>query len=138
VNLFFDTSAFVKRYINEPGSEEVESLCILADDIAVSIVLPIEAISTFSRLKREKKISSAQYHQMKGSLFEDLRDIAILPVNPSTVGRSVGAIENAPLKALDAIHIGCAIDYKPEYFVSADMQQLAVAQQHGLKIKTIR
>lgn len=137
MKLFFDTSAFIKRYIDEPGSGEVESLCILADDIGVSIVLPIEAISAFSRLKKERKISAEQYRRMKGSLFEDLRDITILPIQPVTVGLSVKAIENAHLKALDAIHIGCSIEFKPDYFVSADRQQLAAAQQCGLEIKPV-
>jgi hypothetical protein len=137
MNLFFDTSAFIKRYIDEPGSEEVESLCILADDIAVSIVLPVEAMSAFSRLKRAKKVSVAQYRRLKESLFEDLRDITILPIHPLTVSLSIKAIENAHLKALDAIHIGSSIDFKPDFFVSADRQQLAAAEQCGLKIKSV-
>jgi predicted nucleic acid-binding protein len=136
MKLFFDTSAFIKRYIDEPGSVTVESLCALADDVAVSIILPIEVIATFSRLKREKRISEDHYRRMKASLFDDLRDITILSVTPSVVGHSVVAIEGKPLKALDAVHIGCAIDFKPDYFVSADKQQLAAAEHCALKIKT--
>ena len=45
MRLFFDTSAFLKRYIEEPGSSEVEELCKQAEDVAVSMLFPIDMVA---------------------------------------------------------------------------------------------
>jgi len=137
MNLFFDTSAFLKRYVYETGSDDVENLCYSADSIGISILLPIEAMATFNRLKREKKISSKQYAEIKTFFLADIRDISVLPIDPGVVKKSINAIEKSPLKTLDATHIGCALEYAPDYFVSSDKQQLVAAQKLGLKVKTI-
>ena len=53
--VFFDTSAFVKRYINESGTDKVLEWCDKATGIRLSgIVLP-EIISAFCRLRREER-----------------------------------------------------------------------------------
>lgn len=137
MKLFFDTSAFLKRYVFESGSNDVENLCYYADSIGISILLPVEAIATFNRLRREKKISSKQYAQIKSAFFSDIRDISVLPIDPIVIKKSVIAIEKSPLKALDATHIGCALEYAPDYFVSSDKQQLIAAEKLGLKVKKI-
>jgi uncharacterized protein len=137
MNLFFDTSAFIKRYIDESGSGEIERLCEEADDVGVSILLPIEVISTFSRLKREKRLTDRQYGLLKEELFADLRDITVVSISPETVKTAIDGIERSPLKTLDAVHIGCALEYKPDFFVSNDVQQLSAATGAGLRVKKI-
>jgi len=137
MRLFFDTSSFIKRYIDEAGSGQIEQLCAGADDIAVSILLPVEAIATTARLKREQSITTEEYDQIKTALFSDLRDVTIIVPSPAAVQHSIAAIEGNPLKALDALHIGCAVEYKPDFFISSDRQQLAAAVKAGLKIKRI-
>ncbi|MBN1981064.1 MAG: type II toxin-antitoxin system VapC family toxin [Chitinivibrionales bacterium] len=137
MNLFFDTSAFIKRYVEEIGSQEVESLCSSTDGIMVSILLPIEIIATCARLKREKCISSRHYSKIKSALLIDLRDITIIMPEPSVVQKTVYAIESSPLKTLDAIHLGSALECSPDYFVSSDKQQIQAALKLGLKVKQI-
>jgi len=88
-------------------------------------------------LKREKKISSKQYIQIKSAFLADIRDISVLPIDPIVIKKSITAIEKSPLKALDATHIGCALEYAPGYFVSSDKQQLIAAEKLGLKVKKI-
>jgi predicted nucleic acid-binding protein len=133
--LFFDTSAFIKRYIDEGGSSEIQNLCEQADDIGISMFLPVEAISTFARLKREKRISLKQYRLLKEALLADIRDINIIPLSPPILASAISCLENSPLKALDAIHIGCALEYQPDFFVSGDAQQLSAAARSGLRVR---
>jgi predicted nucleic acid-binding protein len=137
MNLFFDTSAFVKRYIDESGSDEIEELCTGADDVGVSILLPIEIVSAFSRLKREKRITEKEYTNLKEELFTDLRDITVISLSPAIVKTAIDSIERSPLKTFDATHIGCALEYQPDFFVSSDIQQLHAAGRAGLKTKKI-
>ena len=137
MNLFFDTSAFVMRYIDETGSGEIEQLCAGADSAGISILLPVEAISVFSRLKREKHITAKQYAVLKGELFSDIRDMTVITLAPATVQAAIDVMERVPLKTLDAIHLACAIEYRPDYFVSGDAQQLFAAEKMGLKVKRV-
>jgi hypothetical protein len=137
MRLFFDTSAFIKRYIDEPGSDQVVSLCSTADDIAVSILLPVELIATISRLKREAALSASHYDAIKTALFDDLHDVTVILSSLSVVHRAIRSIETSQIKSLDAFHVGCALEYEPDFFISSDKQQLIAAAKLGLKIKRI-
>jgi len=75
MRVFFDTSAFVKRYVAEPGSDRVQELCSRADQITLSVVCFPEMISTLNRLVRERKITKEQYAGLKGAMAEGLEDI---------------------------------------------------------------
>ena len=46
----FDSSAFAKRYINEPGTAEVLAWCDRADELVLSVIALPEMISAFCRL----------------------------------------------------------------------------------------
>src|SRR3989304_2817763 len=105
MRVFFDTSAFVKRYVGEAGSDRVQELCSRADQITLSVVCFPEMISTLNRLVRERKITKEQYAGLKGAMVEDLEDIEIVNVVPSVVGCAVRLLEDNPLRALDALHL---------------------------------
>ena len=137
MKLFFDTSALVKRYFNEPGSDDVMSLCAVAGDVAVSAVLPVEIISTLTRLRRERRLDSILFNQIKNAFYSDLADMTVILLSPQVISHAVAAVETMPLKALDALHIGCALEYKPDLFVSGDTQQLFAAKNAGLQVKQL-
>ena len=56
---FFDTSALVKRYVDENGSEWVKETTSVANNnpIILSHITWVEVLSAFTRLNREQKIS---------------------------------------------------------------------------------
>ncbi|MBL8025698.1 MAG: type II toxin-antitoxin system VapC family toxin [Fibrobacteres bacterium] len=137
MKLFFDTSAFIKRYIEEAGSSEIESLCGKADDVAVSMLLPVEAVSAITRLHEEKKITVQQMKAIKSALFSDIKDITLVQLSTSAITFSIRTIESSHIKTLDAVHIGCAMEYVPDYFVTSDKQQAVSARKAGLQVKYI-
>jgi hypothetical protein len=137
MRLFFDTSAFIKRYISEPGSAAVESLCSESTDVALAIVCPVEILSAINRIKREGRISAVEYDKINAALLGDIRDITLIAIDTRVVNYSIRAIETSPLKALDSIHIACALVWKPDYFISSDFQQIAGAKKMGLAVKHV-
>jgi uncharacterized protein len=137
MKLFFDASAFVKRYVSEPGSEEVVSLCNGADDIVMSILCPVEIVSAVSRLQREGRVSARQYAAIKAHILSDIRDITLVPIETTVVRNAISALESSPLKTLDSLHVACAMQWKPDYFVSSDIQQIAAAKKIGLKVRQV-
>jgi predicted nucleic acid-binding protein len=134
VKVFFDTSAFAKRYIAEQGSEKVLALCQQAESLVVSVICLPELISTLSRLVREKKLTRATYRKLKGEAIADLEDADICQITSEILASVVALLEQHPLRAMDALHLACALNYQPDVFVSADHRQLSAARKAGVKV----
>lgn len=134
MKVFLDTSAIAKRYVAEPGSDKVIALCQLADSLIVSVIYLPELISTLSRLVREKKLTKADYRKLKGDAMADLADADICQITPDVLVSVVSLLESHPLRAMDALHVACALAVEPDIFVSADHRQLSAARKAGLKI----
>ncbi len=134
MKVFLDTSAFAKRYVAEQGSDKVVELCQQADSLVVSVICLPELISTLSRLLREKKITKADYRRLKGDAMMDLADIDICQITSDVLASTVLLLETNPLRAMDALHVSCAVAVVADTFASADYRQLAAARRAGLKI----
>jgi uncharacterized protein len=133
VKVFLDTSAFAKRYVEEQGSDKVLAMCQKADSLVVSVICLPELISTLSRLVREKKLTRAAYLSLKGDAMTDLADVDVCQIAPEVLASVISLLESHPLRAMDALHVACALACKPDVFVSADHRQLSAARKAGLK-----
>lgn len=134
MKVFLDTSAFAKRYVAEQGSDKVLELCQQADSLIVSVICLPELISTLSRLLRENKFAKADYQKLKGDAMADMADIDICQITPTILSSVIPLLETYPLRAMDALHIACALAIEPDFFISADHRQLLAARKAGLKI----
>jgi predicted nucleic acid-binding protein len=137
VNVFLDTSAFAKRYVAEAGSEQVSALCQQATSLVVSVICFPELISTLSRLVREKKLSKLDYRRLKREVIGDLQDVDICQITPAVLEAVIPLLEAHWLRAMDGLHVGCALVVGPDLFVSADHRQLAAAKKAGLKVVNV-
>jgi hypothetical protein len=134
MRVFFDTSAPTKRYVDEEGSEKVTALCIEADALGVSVLVVPELISTLCRLVREGKLSSADYQSLKSAVQADLSDADLCDLSQDAFEQAIRCLEHHPLRALDALHVGSALIYQPDLFVSADRRQVEAADREGLAV----
>lgn len=132
--VFFDSSALVKRYVQERGTDAVLEWCDRADELAVAVIAFPELISAFRRLAREGRISDAQYGALKRDLRADLADALMCDVGPQVLQRAIDALEAHPLRGMDALHVGAAIVCGATAFVSADARQCAAARGLGLNV----
>lgn len=137
MRVFFDTSAFVKRYVEEPGSERVQQICTAASEVSLSVLCFPEMISTLCRLVREGRINAEQYAELKKTMVADLADLEIINAVPSVVGCAVRLLEGSTLRALDALHLGCAIEARVDLFASADNRQIQAGRKAGLRVEEV-
>ena len=137
MNTFFDTSAFAKRYVLEAGSDKVEDICMASTSMGLCIICIPEIISAFNHKLREKSISRNDYDMMKNRLNAEIKDAIILNITPAVVQKSISLLELNRLRAMDALHIACAIEWNTDLFVSADHRQIKAAKNYGLKIKQV-
>lgn len=130
---FFDSSAYAKRFVEEKGSDIVEEICRNTTSLALSIICVPEIISALNRRLREKNIEQGDYRLAKTRLLEDIEDITIVNITPGVIVKSVELLENNILKAMDALHLACALEWNPDLFVSSDSRQTEAAQKAGLQ-----
>ncbi len=134
MRVFFDTSALTKRYVEEEGSEQVRTLCTTADSLGVSVLVVPELISTLCRLVREGRLSSGDYQSLKSAVQADLSDADLCDLSQDAFEQALRCLELHPLRALDALHVGSALVYQPDLFVSADRRQAEAADREGLAV----
>jgi predicted nucleic acid-binding protein len=132
---FLDSSAFAKRFVNEEGSDAVEALCAQADALGLSVICLPEVAFALNRRLRERLLTPVQYRLAKQRLVDDVRDADIIQLTPSVVGSAIRILEASPVRAMDALHIACALEWGAGIFVSADTRQMAAARRAGLKAR---
>jgi uncharacterized protein len=134
VRVFFDSSALVKRYIREAGTNEVLAWCDRATELAVAVIAVPEVISALRRLVREGRLGELQYTALKADIGADLADAVLCETSPQVMQHAIAALEAHPLRAMDAIHLGAALVVGADMFVSADARQCAAAAPLGLQV----
>ncbi|MDP2751278.1 MAG: type II toxin-antitoxin system VapC family toxin [Rhodocyclaceae bacterium] len=105
-----------------------------AEGLVVSVICLPELVSTLSRLVREKRCSKSVYQKLKANALTDLSNIDICQITPEVLVSVVLLLESNPLRAMDAIHVACALVYQPDIFASADHRQLSAASKAGIKV----
>ena len=137
MNVFLDSSALVKRYVQEPGSDRVEEILSAASSLGVSVICLSEVVSALCRRRRERKLSRQQYLNAKEALFEDIEDASVVNITDQVIARAVELLERWPLRSSDSLHVACAAEWSAELFVSADERQCAAARRYGLRIEQL-
>lgn len=134
---FFDSSAFAKRYVEEAGSQAVDSMCQEATEVALSVLCVPEIISALMRRVREGHLTREEYTEAKQYLLQDIQDIAIINLVPQVVSVCTRILETSPVRAADALHVACALEWGTELFVSADKRQVSAAKKAGLHTRLV-
>jgi uncharacterized protein len=138
MNLFFDTSALIKKYIIEDGSDMVEELLNKADTVYISAITKIETFSTLKRLLTEKAIDHEDYKILKEEFLQDFQYFSINNLNRKIIQIAKEMIEKYQLKSLDSIQMGSVIDIKSkvDYFIVCDRKLINAGNNESLKIIT--
>jgi predicted nucleic acid-binding protein len=138
LNVFLDSSALAKRYVEEPGSDRVEKILLSASSLGVSVLCLPEVLSALCRRRRERSLSHPQYVRAKAALLEDIRDSNVINITERVVARATELLERWPLRSSDSLHVASAAEWEAELFVSADDRQCAAARAYGLQVEELR
>jgi predicted nucleic acid-binding protein len=137
VKVYLDSSSFAKRFVEEEGSDKVEALCRRATELGLSVICLPEVVSALNRRRRERTLTRTLYDEAKQRLLDDVRDADIVNLTPSVVGSAIRILETSPVRAMDALHVACALECAAELFASSDARQLKAAKKAGLKTQKI-
>jgi len=90
---YLDSSAFAKRFVDEPGSDKVEMACAQASELGLSVLCVPEIVSALNRRRREHSLTKNQYAKAKRRLLDDVRDADIIGLTMPVVGSSIHVLE---------------------------------------------
>jgi predicted nucleic acid-binding protein len=85
MKVFFDTSAFAKRYLEEPGTERVIEICDQAEELVLSITCVPEIMTTLNRLVREEKLPRRVYIETRDLILQENREMEICCITGEVV-----------------------------------------------------
>ena len=140
---YFDTSAVVKRYIDEPGRPQVLHL-LRRHACVISAVLPVELRSALRRRVSEGSLEKERVPEILKRLESDRAFWTLVAASSEVLADAETLVAAHPLRALDAIHIASAqlfaarITAPKLIFVSADVRQIAAAAAVGMTTRQIR
>ena len=141
-SVYLDTSALIKLYVEEEGTERVVAITDDFDGVQIIIldVTSLEARSAVRRRQREGDISAADADRILERVEDDTSSCFL--VQPSTSAVIEGAarlIDRHPLRAYDALQLaGCLVIRDivpgPLTFVCADVRLCGAAELEGLTV----
>lgn len=135
MNYYFDTSALIKNYIEEKGSDTVTELLIKTDNVIVSEITLLEGFSALRRILLEALISKNNYTAVKNELKEDFQYFTIIEVEQA-VPECERLMDIYQLKTLDSIQLSSALYNKNQIdgFICCDNRLIEAAQKENLKV----
>lgn len=144
MNLFyFDTSALIKRYHEEKGTDNINFLMnAIAEGIIKAVISTLaisESISTINRKKNQGFIDTKIFAGIISAFCEDMNYFEMLQVNDQKIISSVAYIIKYNLNSADALQLVCAVESKTNFklknryfFVCCDKRLLAAAKKEKL------
>lgn len=134
--LFFDTSALLKRYAIEPGTETVDELIDETDGSV--IVTSLSVIETTSAPRRKQNVGELTEQRRDDLLVyrETTGTFTLVPIDDAGFVRAFDLVLTDDLRTLDSLQPGTALELAgPDVeltFVCADGDLVAVAENRGI------
>ena len=140
---YFDTSALIKRFVEEPGSNAVSALIDAQPMVATSIVAYAEVHAGLARKLRERAMTTRVHRQTARAFDADWRAFLRVTVTDPLLTLTRDLVRRHPLRGFDAIHLAAAVRLQSELaetvrFVAADARLLAAADAEGLNMLDVR
>ena len=139
VRVYLDSSAIVKRYIKEQGTEIMDILFEDAEAGHINIFFSVwnigEVLGIFDRYKRRKLINESEYKEVVGKFTKEFMKLAnfqyldVVPLHTNVITDAIEIILKYHVYEADAIQIVSSMQSNSEIFLSADWRLVEVARR---------
>lgn len=138
---YVDTSALAKWYINEAGSDTFEAFLISQEAVDISRLAVLELRCLVSRRRRAGTLDHATEQRVIRTFEGDIASglLNVHPLEDRHVVTAVGILTKLrqhPLRTIDAIHLGIAVELYAERIATADRVMADAAAD--LSIEAVR
>jgi predicted nucleic acid-binding protein len=137
--LYMDASALVKRYIDEYGTDQVNTWIDAAEMVCTGIITRVEVSAAIALAGRMNLIRNEEALAVLRQFRAEWESIQRLPVNENTVIRGDALAYEHNLRGYDATHLACALIWRetlglPVTMASFDRQLIGAARVVKLDI----
>lgn len=137
--IYLDTSALVKKYVIEDGTENIRELLKTRRVFFTSKLTYAEVCASFARKQREGGIKLQHYENIWKSFLKDWESLNLIEINDVIFPIIRKTVETHFIRGSDAIHLSSAIWLgnnveKTITFVVSDKRLLNAAMDEGLQV----
>ncbi len=140
--LYLDTSALLKRYVAEQGSDEVVAVMARADAAVMSLVTRTEVSAAIVKAVRRRVLDDDGGRRAHRKFLHEWPDFWRMPVTDTLVARADTLTWDHGLRAYDAIQLASALHCQETIaaigadalFATFDLQLRDAALEAGLDI----
>jgi predicted nucleic acid-binding protein len=137
--IYVDTSALVKRYVRETGSDAFDAFFLEQAPLAISRLTIVEMRCALARRRRNKQVSSKLETRVLDAFRLDIQDGALtvssfLEDDLTLAYHLMDEVADLPLRTLDALHLAVARRHDMAAFSTADKKQAEAAQKLGFAL----
>ena len=137
--LYLDSSALVKRYIDEPHSDEVTGLMDQALAIGTSAISRVEVAAALARAARGNRLDAEGAGRAQEEFAEDWPDFGKVPLTDALLTLAERLAWKHGLRAYDAVQLAAALvceetitEVDESVFACFDDELSAAATDEGL------
>lgn len=135
--LFCDTSALIKLYIAEEGSDAIKMQLSLAEAVAVCRISWTEAHAALSRRSREVPQDARVIEQAKAALAADWQHFVVLEIDQALIELAGEYADTFALRGYDSVQLAAAfetgrISQLPIFFACFDTRLNKAAKLLGM------
>jgi len=133
VSTYVDSSALLKRYVEEPDSAEADTLLRADPALLTARHTMVEVRRNLARLLSGRDLVAARL-----AFADDLRSFSIIELDESTCESAAMIAETTGVRSLDALHLAAAqrVSAPGVGFLTFDLRQAQAARALGLVVLT--
>jgi predicted nucleic acid-binding protein len=105
--LYFDSSAIVKLYVEEPESGHVRAFALSGAMVFTSDIAYPEVRAALAAARRDGRLSPSQYAAIKAKLDGEWATYAHIEVDAAVCRKAGDLADEYALRGFDAVHLAC-------------------------------
>jgi predicted nucleic acid-binding protein len=133
---YLDTSALVKRYVDEPGSAAVRPL-FRGKSVATARIAYAELAATLARVCREGALDESDRDAIYARIDADFAALTVVEIRVPLTRAVPDLVKRRPLRGYDAVHLAAALALRDRgvavTFWAADGPLVDAARAEGLR-----
>jgi hypothetical protein len=126
---YLDSSAWVKRYCQEPGSAWVAKLFAQTPNLACSTLGVIEVTAALSRKAKAGELDAVAFEARLELADRDWAGFMALELTAELLDRARQAARDRALRAADAIHLAAALVLRRDFAEPGDRVVLVTSDE---------
>lgn len=137
--VYLDTSALVKHYVQESGSEEVERVIGEARLVGTAAITRVEMAAALAKAVRMHLLSRDEAAEALGAFEAEWESLVRLQLHELLLARAASLAWERGLRGYDAVHMASALFWRdivgePVVLATYDRELWEEAVRSGLKV----